>query len=66
MVTQTNPDLKHTFDSKFALSDSRPDPVSQKLNDDIIASLARMPENRRARQVGEWEMMRRRTFKLPS
>lgn len=31
--------------------------------DDVIAALANMTENRRARQVGEWESMRRRTFR---
>jgi len=66
MVNRANPDLKRTFDRKFALSETRPDPATQKFNDDVIASLAMMPENRRARQVGEWETMRRRTFKLSS
>jgi hypothetical protein len=31
--------------------------------DDVIASLANMTENRRARQVLEWESLRRRTFR---
>jgi len=31
--------------------------------DDIIASLANAPENRRARQVTEWELLRRQTLR---
>ena len=31
--------------------------------DDVIASLANAPENRRARQVTEWEKMRRQNFR---
>lgn len=30
--------------------------------DDVIATLANAPENRRARQVSEWESMRRQHF----
>ncbi len=30
--------------------------------DDVIASLANATENRRARQVNEWERMRRQVF----
>jgi len=30
--------------------------------DDVIASLANATENRRARQVSEWERMRRQVF----
>ncbi len=38
---------------------------NQQLNrlDDIIASLANAPENRRARQVTEWELLRRQTLR---
>ncbi len=66
MVNQTNPEIKRNLDSKLAMGDVHPDPTSQRSNEDIIAFLAKMPENRRARQVGEWETMRRRTFKLSS
>jgi len=31
--------------------------------DDVVASLANMTENRRARQVSEWEALRKRTFR---
>jgi len=30
--------------------------------DDVIASLANAPENRRARQVTEWERLRKQNF----
>jgi|GEM_PF-2899609 len=30
--------------------------------DDVISMLANMPENQRARQIGEWEDLRRQTF----
>ena len=63
MVNRINPDLNRPFESKLALN-ARRDPTAQNPNDDVIASLAKMPENRRARQVSEWETMRRRTFKL--
>ena len=33
------------------------------LSDDVLAALANAPENRRARQVGEWERMRRQIFR---
>ncbi len=66
MVNQTNPEIKRNYESKIVLNDAHPDPSSQRPNEDIIAFLAKMPENRRARQVGEWETMRRRTFKLSS
>lgn len=32
-------------------------------SDDVIAALANAPENRRARQVGEWERLRRQSFR---
>lgn len=32
--------------------------------DDVIASLASMTENRRARQVSKWESMRRQAFRV--
>lgn len=39
-------------------------PVQQsKIIDDVIYSLANRPENRRARQVTEWERLRRQTFR---
>ena len=39
-------------------------PAQQSKNiDDVIYSLANRPENRRARQVTEWERMRRQAFK---
>lgn len=31
--------------------------------DDVIAFLANLPENQRARQVGEWERLRRQTIR---
>lgn len=34
--------------------------------DDVIASLANATENRRARQVSEWERMRRQIFRSAS
>jgi len=33
-----------------------------KLVDEVITHLANAPENRRARQIGEWERIQRRTF----
>ena len=32
--------------------------------DDVIASLANAPENKRARQVTEWEKLRRQSFRV--
>lgn len=32
-------------------------------SDEVIAALANAPENRRARQVGEWERLRRQSFR---
>ena len=34
--------------------------------DDVIASLANATENRRARQVSEWERMRCQHFRVPA
>lgn len=34
-----------------------------RLSDEVLAALANAPENRRARQVGEWERLRRQTFR---
>jgi hypothetical protein len=36
----------------------------RKLDDEFIAALANMPENRRARQVSEWEKIRYGTTRL--
>lgn len=33
-------------------------------DDDVIATLANMPENRRARQVSEWEKMYIQAFRV--
>ncbi|MBX3282595.1 MAG: hypothetical protein KF756_08985 [Acidobacteria bacterium] len=63
-IDQANTGLTHRTDSPHPLSDPRSDPTLQKRTDDVIATLAKMPENRRAQQVCEWESMRRRNFKL--
>lgn len=34
-----------------------------RLSDDVLTALANEPENRRARQVGEWERLRRQSFR---
>jgi pyridoxal biosynthesis lyase PdxS len=34
-----------------------------KLVDEVITHLANAPENRRARQVGEWERLQNRSFR---
>jgi hypothetical protein len=36
---------------------------STSFDDDVIASLLNAKENRRARQVAEWETLRRRAFR---
>lgn len=63
MAEQPNRELNRPNDNSLSSNTSRSDRISQNPNDDVIASLAMMPENRRAQQVGEWETMRRRTFK---
>jgi hypothetical protein len=35
-----------------------------KLVDEVIAHLANAPENRRARQIGEWERLQKNSFRL--
>lgn len=37
-------------------------PPDSQSNDDLIVSLSERPENRRARQVFEWEKVRRQTI----
>ena len=44
------------------LTDSRSHNTNARPFDDVIASLANATENRRARQVSEWERMRRQFF----
>lgn len=34
-----------------------------RLSDDVLTALANAPENRRARQVSEWERLRRQSFR---
>jgi hypothetical protein len=73
MVKQTNNNIAREFDK---LSDSEllavteyisqllsrrlPIPTENQFNDDLIASLSDRRENQRARQVVEWERIRRR------
>ena len=47
-------------------SSSRQYSQQSNFDDDVIASLANAPENRRARQVGEWERLRRQIFPTAS
>lgn len=47
----TKPDLNH-------LTIQKP-----RLSDDVLTALANAPENRRARQVSEWERLRRQSFR---
>lgn len=60
----TSRDPRSLRDSTDIRAKSSARPYSQHMNsvDDVIASLANAPENRRARQVTEWERMRRQTF----
>jgi len=44
------------------LTSSRSHTTNARPSDDVIASLANATENRRARQVSEWERMRRQVF----
>jgi hypothetical protein len=38
-------------------------PKYRLMSDDVINALANAPENRRARQVGEWERLQLRSFR---
>jgi len=51
-----------SFNSRHAFTDAS---SSKKYNgdDDVIGSLANSYENKRARQVGEWETLRARLFR---
>lgn len=68
MASNTHGTTARTHNSNFSSTESRNSRVSkpeQELKreiDDVIASLATMPENRRARQVGEWERISRHAF----
>ncbi|KXK04266.1 MAG: hypothetical protein UZ17_ACD001000963 [Acidobacteria bacterium OLB17] len=64
MVDRVNRELKRPLENSIPLNKAHSEPSAQSRNDDVIASLADMRENRRARQVYEWETMRRRMFKL--
>lgn len=46
------PNLNRSTNSKFRLA-----------SEDVIAALADATENRRAQQVGEWERLRRQSFR---
>ncbi len=48
------------------LASSRSHNTNVRPFDDVIASLANATENRRARQVNEWERMRRQVFPTAS
>jgi hypothetical protein len=52
--------MKHERRQDDVLSDQRPDGLQDLLDDDLLASLSAALENRRARQVFEWEAVRRR------
>lgn len=48
------------------LTSSQPGSNISRPFDDVVASLANATENRRARQVTEWERMRRQMFRSAS
>lgn len=73
MVNKTNNKIVREIDTKNTnealvaadyisqlLSKPLPIPTENQLNDDLIAFLSNKRENRRARQVMEWETVRRR------
>lgn len=68
MASITHGTTARTHNSQFSPTDSLTSTVfnsDQEIKreiDDVIASLATMPENRRARQVGEWERISRQAF----
>lgn len=45
------------------LSSRLPKSKENSINDDLIVSLSDAPENKRARQVFEWERVRRKTLR---
>lgn len=68
MASITHGTTARTHNSQFSPTESRnsrvskPEQESKREIDDVIASLATMPENRRARQVGEWERISRQVL----
>jgi len=65
MVNRYDQDLSRTTDAINRVS--APDAASRSnivpnRTDEVIATLANSRENQRARQINEWESLRRRTF----
>jgi hypothetical protein len=52
----------HARENNSQIHTSRSNNTNARPFDDVIASLANATENRRARQVSEWERMRRQVF----
>jgi len=52
----------HARENNSQIHTSRANNTNARPFDDVIASLANATENRRARQVSEWERMRRQVF----
>ena len=69
MANQPQGDFARTSDRLFNSSEihssirARSSRASRYQFDDVIAILANMPENRRARQVSEWERLQRQSIK---
>ena len=63
-TTTREPQREH-FSNQFA-SSSGLRRLDSPVFDDVIAALANAHENRRARQVTEWESMRRQAFRTPA
>ncbi|MBK6723312.1 MAG: hypothetical protein IPG58_08560 [Acidobacteria bacterium] len=60
-IDRNNP-RDHARESNSQIHTSRSNKTNLRPFDDVIASLANATENRRARQVSEWEGMRRQVF----
>lgn len=60
-IDRNNP-REHTRENNPQNHPSQPRNTNARPFDDVIASLANATENRRARQVSEWERMRRQVF----